>query len=271
MALNTGTFYTTGTNSCFSNLLSPFFCFSLVRMKKTRLVSSPFRRGWVPDGWTQLYIWLFQVSKFGPLSSTLQTLPGGALGGNLFTSPDFVWRMLTAAVNWRAWCWSKRTGWSVTGSKLGAGSTCWCIPNWGCCSISCCWGGSCGCLRGGGWPGWRPTGTCVGCRGPSDNTSWFAAANLSCSDDANIGISQGTSLVIVNIWNLVWTWYSLILALIEVGPHLGNLVSIWGIWSPWEPNFLNFPIFSILQRAESQSNHYLMLTVLFLVMTKTSY
>ena len=130
-------------------------------------------------------------------------------------------------------------------------------------------GGSCGCQIG--WPGWSPTGTCVGCRGPSDNTSWFAAANLSCSDDANIGISQGTSLVIVNIWNLVWTWYSLILALIEVGPHLGNLVSIWGIWSPWEPNFLNFPIFSILQRAESQSNHYLMLTVLFLVMTKTSY
>ena len=52
-----------------------------------------------------------------------------------------LWRMLTAAFNWRAWCWSKRTGWSVTGSKLGAGSTCWCIPNWDCCSIP--WWGCC--------------------------------------------------------------------------------------------------------------------------------
>ena len=39
----------------------------------------------------------------------------------------------------------------------------------------------------------------TGCRGPCGNTSWFSAANLCCSDDANIGISEGTSLVIVNI------------------------------------------------------------------------
>ena len=31
------------------------------------------------------------------------------------------------------------------------------------------------------------------------NTSWLSTANLCCSDDASIGISDGTALVIVNI------------------------------------------------------------------------
>ena len=102
-------------------------------------------------------------------------------------------------------------------------------------------GGSCGCRRGGGWPEWGPTGPCAGCTGPCGNTSWLSTANLCCSDDANTGISDGTALVIVNIWNLIWTWYSLKEHCLKFGPWSPHL----GIWVPMVTYFFTFPIFSI--------------------------
>ena len=121
----------------------------------------------------------------------------------------------------------------------------WCcsIPCWGFCSTSCC--GSCRCHRGGGWPEWGQTGLCAGCTGPCGNTSWLSTANLCCSDDANTGISDGTALVIVNIWNLIWTWYSL-------KSTASNLVPgppIWGFGFPWWPISLHSP-FSLFQASE---------------------
>ena len=97
------------------------------------------------------------------------------------------------------------------------------------------------CHRGGGWPEWGPTGPCAGCTGPCGNTSWLSTANLCCSDDANTGISDGTALVIVNIWNLIWTWYSLKEHCLEFGPWSPHL----GIWVPMVTYFFTFPIFSI--------------------------